>query len=224
MLGSVSKPNVDPTQESTLPMKDGSQIALPLSAANRGARRIVLGNANAHVAEALADPSAWPFRTAVLTGPPRSGLSLFARWFASSSRGVALDDAPGLDETVLFHRWNRAQEEGTALLLIGGEPPWCITLPDLRSRLGAALQLEIGQPDDAMAADLLLALAEQRGLPLDAAAAAYLVPRIGRSFEQIERIVSEIDRLSLERKAPATHSIWRAALDAVIGPDEPRLI
>jgi len=67
-------------------------------------------------------------------------------------------------------------------------------------------------------------LAEQRGLPLDQAAAAYLVPRIGRSFEQIERIVAEIDRLSLERKAPATHSIWRAALDAVIGPDEPRLL
>ena len=205
-------------------MQEGSQIALPLSAAHRSARRIVLGNANAHVAEALADPSAWPFRTAVLTGPPRSGKSLFARWFAASGRGVALDDAQGMDETALFHRWNRAQEEGTALLLIGGEPPWRITLPDLASRLGAALQLEIGQPDDAMAADLLPALAEQRGLPLGDGAASYLVPRIGRSFEQIERIVMEIDRLSLERKAPATQSIWRSALDAVMGPDEPRLL
>ncbi len=205
-------------------MTEGSQIALPLSAAYRGARRIVLSNANAHIAEALADPSNWPFRTAVLTGPPRSGKSLFARWFTGSRRGVALDDAQRMDETALFHRWNRAQEEGTALLLIGGEPPWRITLPDLRSRLGAALQLEIGQPDDAMAAELLVALAEQRGLPLGEGAAAYLVPRIGRSFEQIERIVSEIDRLSLERKAPATHSIWRAALDAVMGPDEPRLL
>jgi len=205
-------------------MTEGSQIALPLSAAYRGARRIVLGNANAHVADALADPSGWPFRTAVLTGPPRSGKSLFARWFTRSGRGVALDDAPRMDETALFHRWNRAQEDGTALLLIGGEPPWNIALPDLRSRLGAALQLEIGQPDDMMAADLMLALAEQRGLPLGEEATAYLVPRIGRSFEQIERIVSEIDRLSLERKAPATHSIWRAALDAVMGPDEPRLL
>jgi hypothetical protein len=205
-------------------MTEGSQIALPLSAAVRGARRIILGNANAHVAEALADPSTWPFRTAVLTGPPRSGKSLFARWFASSGRGVALDDAQRMDETALFHRWNRAQEEGTPLLLIGREPPWRISLPDLASRLGAALQLGIGQPDDMMAADLLPALAEQRGLPLGEGAPAYLVPRIGRSFEQIERIVAEIDRLSLERKAPATHSIWRAALDAVMGPDEPRLL
>jgi len=207
-------------------MKEGStQIALPLSAAWRGARRIVLGEANAHVARALADPSSWPFRTAVLTGPPRSGKSLFARWFATSGRGVALDDAATMDETALFHRWNRTQEEGTALLLVGGEAPWRVALPDLASRLGAALQLEIGQaPDDIMAAELMAALAEQRGLPLGEGAAAYLVPRMGRSFEQIERIVSEIDRLSLERKAPATHSIWRAALDAVVGPDEPRLL
>lgn len=205
-------------------MKEGSQIALPLSVAFRGARRIVLGNANAAVARALADPSGWPFRTAVLTGPPRSGKSLFARWFTTSGRGVAVDDAQLMDETALFHRWNRAQEDGTPLLLIGGEPPWRITLPDLASRLGAALQLEIGQPDDAMTADLLPAFAEQRGLPLGEGAAAYLVPRIGRSFEQIERIVMEIDRLSLERKAPATISIWRSALNAVMGPDEPRLL
>jgi hypothetical protein len=205
-------------------MTEGSQIALPLSASPPGARRIVLGNANEQVAEALANPSTWPFRTAVLTGPPRSGKSLLARWFAAAGRGGAFDDAQRMDETVLFHRWNRAQEDGMPLLIIGGEPPWRIALPDLASRMGAALQLQIGQPDDSMAADLLLALAEQRGLPLGEGAAAYLVPRITRSFAQIERVVEEIDRLSLERKAPATHSIWRAALDAVMGPDEPRLL
>jgi chromosomal replication initiation ATPase DnaA len=94
----------------------------------------------------------------------------------------------------------------------------------LRSRLGAALQLEIGQPDDPMAADLLLALAEQRDLPLGPDAAAYLVPRAPRSFAGLERLVGEIDRLSLERMAPATQSLWRAALEVVLGPEEPRLL
>ncbi|BBC72580.1 ATPase [Altererythrobacter sp. B11] len=200
------------------------QIPLPLLAGSPGPRSIVLGAANAHVADALADPARWPFRTAVLTGPPRSGKSLFARWFAQSGRGEAVDDAPQLDEVELFHRWNRAQESGTPLLLVGGEPPWNIALPDLRSRLGAALQLEIGAPDDAMAADLILSLAEQRGLPLGADAADYLVPRAARSFAELERLVAAIDRLSLERKAPATQSIWRAALEAVHGPEEPRLL
>jgi hypothetical protein len=201
-----------------------SQIALPLDAAVSGPSRIVIGTANAHVAEALAAPESWPFRTAVLTGPPRSGKSLLARWFAESGRGEAVDDAQRLDEAALFHRWNRAQEQGTPLLIVGGEPPWEIALPDLRSRLAAALQLEIGLPDDAMAEELFLALAEQRGLPLGAEAAAYLVPRAGRSFADIEKLVAAIDRLSLERKLPATQSIWRAALETVHGPEEPRLL
>ena len=67
-------------------------------------------------------------------------------------------------------------------------------------------------------------IAEERNLPLGAEAAAYLVPRAGRSFAEIEKLVAAIDRLSLERKQPATHSIWRAALEAVHGPEEPRLL
>ena len=205
-----------------------SQIALPLAPSRAGPSRIVIGSANAHVAEALAAPEAWPYRTAVLTGPPRSGKSLLARWFAESGpknvRGEAIDDAQAMDEAALFHRWNRAQEQGTALLIVGGEPPWEIALPDLRSRLAAALQLEIGLPDDAMVEELLFTLAEQRGLPLGAEAAAYLVPRAGRAVADIEKLVATIDRLSLERKVPPTQSIWRAALEAVHGPEEPRLL
>lgn len=201
-----------------------SQIALPLASGSASPSRIVVGNANAQAAEALLAPETWPFRTAVLTGPPRSGKSLLARWFAQSGRGEAIDNAQQLDEAALFHRWNRAQEESTALLIVGGQPPWEIALPDLRSRLSAALQLEVAQPDDAMAEELLFALAEQRGLPLGAEAAGYLVPRASRSFADIEKLVLAIDRLSLERKQPATQSIWRAALEAVHGPEEPRLL
>jgi len=201
-----------------------SQIALPLTPGSVEASRIVVGPANAHVAEALANPASWPFRTAVLTGPPRSGKTLFARWFESTGRGETLDDAQSLDETQVFHRWNRAQEQGTPLLVVAGEPPWDIALPDLRSRLGAALQLEIGPPDDAMAGELLQVLAEQRALPLGTEAADYLVPRASRSYADLEKLVAAIDRLSLERKVPATQSIWRAALEAVHGPEEPRLL
>ncbi len=201
-----------------------SQFALPLHRASGGPARIVLGEGNAAVAEALAHPESWPFRTAVLTGPPRSGKSLLARWFADCGHGDVVDEAHHFAEAELFHRWNRAQEQGRPLLIVAGEPPWEIALPDLRSRLGAALQLEIGLPDDAMAADLILSLAQERGLPLAMDAAQYLVPRAGRSYLQLEKLVEAIDTLSLERKAPPTLAIWRAALEAVEGPEEPRLL
>jgi hypothetical protein len=201
-----------------------TQILLPLAAARGDPSRIVVGSANAAVFEACAAAASWPFRTALLAGPPRSGKSLIARWFEAEGAGEVIDDADRLDETDLFHRWNRAQESGRSLLLIAGKPDWKIALPDLASRLGAALHLAIGEPDDAMIAELIAAHAEQRRLALGPDAAAYLVPRCERSHIGIERLVAAIDRLSLERKVPPTQGIWREALEELVGPREPRLL
>jgi len=225
-------------------MSEPSQIALPLAAGTpAAAQRIVVGNANAQVIEALQQPDRWPFRVAVLTGPPRSGKSLLGRWaqgLHGALRLAVIDDAEQVDETALFHRWNAIQQGGThaqegeggALLLIANVDPdssaggggWRIALPDLASRIGGSLQLEIGAPDDAMAADLILAHGEHRGLSLPDGAADYLVPRTTRSFAAIEALVATIDRISLERQTPATMSVWRAALDALHGPQQQHLL
>lgn len=217
-------------------MREPSQIALPLAARGSAeARRIVVGQANAAVIDALQAPARWPFHVAVLTGPARSGKSLLARWAQSQhAQGQldVIDDAEKLDETALFHRWNAVQQggsrEGAALLLIANADPaggggWHIALPDLASRIGGSLQLEIRPPDDELAAALIHAHAEQRGLSLPDGAAEYLVPRTQRSFAAIEALVAAIDRISLERQAPATMSVWRAALEAVHGPEQQRL-
>ena len=203
-----------------------SQIVLPLKVGANGPSRIVVGNANAGAIEALAVAASWPFRTAILIGPPRCGKSLIAQWFVANGGGEAIDDADSIDETELFHRWNRAQESGTPLLLIAGSGAgeWQIKLPDLASRLSAALHLKIGAPDDEMLAELILLHAEQRGLALGPDAAAYLVPRCERSHVGVERLIAVIDRISLERKAPPTQGVWRDALDEVLGPQEPRLL
>lgn len=201
-----------------------SQIALPLDVrSGAGPVRIVVGEANRAVVEALGNPARWPFRTAVLIGPSRSGKSLLARWFNDSGQGEAVDDAHLKDETALFHAWNRAQE-GERPLLLTARPGWRIGLPDLASRLGGSLQLAIGPPDDADIAGLLPAHAEQRRLALGEGATAYLAPRIERSHAAVEAVVEAIDRISLERQAPATMSVWRDALEAVLGPEQARLL
>ena len=200
------------------------QIALPLASGPGGPARIVVGNANQAVRDALAMPESWPFRTAILTGPPRSGKSLLARWFSQSGGGDVIDGADGLDETRLFHRWNRAQESGTPLLLVADAESWTIRLPDLASRLGAALHLTIDTPDDAMVSALIEAQAEARSLALGEGALTYLAGRTKRSFAGIEQLVETIDRLTLERKVPATLSVWRDALEAVQGAQQPRLL
>jgi chromosomal replication initiation ATPase DnaA len=216
-------------------VREPSQIALPLAArASAGPQRIVVGNANAQAVEALQTPANWPFHVAVLTGPPRAGKSLLARWaqsLAGAERLDVIDDAETAEETAIFHRWNAVQQggrqEGGALLIVVNADPergWRVALPDLASRIGGSLQLAIGAPDDAMAAALILAHAEQRGLILAEGAADYLVPRTTRSFAAIEALVATIDRISLERQSPATMSVWRAALEALHGPQQQQLL
>lgn len=216
-----------------------SQIALPLASRTpAAAQRIIVGAANAPVIEALQEPTRWPFHVAVLSGPPRSGKSLLARWaqgLAGADSLQVIDDAETMDETELFHRWNAVQQggsqDGAALLIVanadeqrdGAGGGWRIALPDLASRIGGSLQLEIGAPDDAFAAELIHAHAEARGLALPDGAVEYLVPRTTRSFAAIETLVATIDRISLERQAPATMSVWRAALEALHGPEQRRL-
>ncbi len=202
-----------------------TQIALPLVTA-RGAETVVMGPSLVPVIEALQATERWPFRTAVLAGPPRSGKSLLARWFAESRAGEVIDGADSLPEDEVFHRWNRAQADGRPLLLVVNRAPgaWHITLPDLASRLGSALLIEIAPPDDELMAGLVTELSLRRGLVLGDQVLAYLMPRVERSHAEIELLIETIDRLSLERKAPITISLARDALAERCGEFQPRLL
>ena len=211
------------------------QIALPLRAGHGsgdaegegdGPVRVVLGNANRPVIAAFDQAATWPFGTAILFGPPRSGKTGLARWFAQCF-GVAVDDADTMDETALFHRWNAAHAAGRPLLLTArADTPgagWQVALPDLASRLAAALRLDIGAPDDAMLAALIVAHGEARGMPIAPDGAAYLASRCERSHVGAEMLIATIDRLSLEAKAPPGPAIWREALAELhFGPDVSR--
>lgn len=202
-----------------------TQIALPLVTA-RGAETVVMGHSLVPVIEALQAAERWPFRTAILAGPPRSGKSLLARWFAESGAGEAIDGADSLPEDEVFHRWNRAQASGRPLLLVANRTTgeWKITLPDLASRLGAALLIEIAPPDDDLVAGLVAELSARRGLVLGEQVLAYLLPRLERSHAEIELLIETLDRLSLERKAPVTISLVRDALAERNGEFQPRLL
>lgn len=203
-----------------------AQFALPLTIGGDEPARIIVGPSNQRAIDAFARATEWPFRTAILAGPPRSGKSLLARWFVESGAGEALDDADRAPEDEVFHRWNRAQASATPLLLVSSRPPgeWRVALPDLASRLGAALLLELGAPDDALLADLIAEHAARRGLALGEGAAAWLLPRIERSHAAVEALVAEIDRLSLERKSPVTISLLRDALTPAGTERQPRLL
>lgn len=201
------------------------QIALPLDWSAGGANDgpLIVGTSNADAVRYLRHVATWPVRTAVLTGPRGSGRSLMGRLFARESGGRVIDGHASVSEEEIFHAWNAAQASGTPLLIIADAPPseWAIALPDLASRLRAVPVLTIGEPDDCLARDLIDALFAQRGMAISPDVAAYVVPRMERSYAMIHRVVAALDAASLEKGRAISIRLTRETLlsQGLIDPD-----
>jgi chromosomal replication initiation ATPase DnaA len=151
----------------------------------------------------------------LVTGPRKSGRSLLGRIFVRKTGGRLFDDAEDHDEEALFHAWNDAQGRRKPLLIVADRPPpqWKIALPDLRSRLAATPQVEIGPPDDFLLGQLIVKLLGDRGIAAPAELPAYLVPRIERSYVAAIMIVDILDRVMLSHHRRMTVPLAKKALD-----------
>lgn len=127
---------------------------------------------------------------------------------------VALTDM-ALQEN-LFHLYNRQKEIGGSLMLTAGVHPqyWPLTLPDLRSRMLAAMAMELGPPDDEMLTAVIIKQFRDRQINISMDVVTYLLSRIERSFEAARGIVAKIDHLALSRKRKITIPLIRP----LIGP------
>ena len=193
------------------------QIALPLDWPQAGdAERFILGEANRAVFEHFRKWSMWPVKATLLTGPRRSGRSLFARNFVARVGGRLFDDAQAHDEQALFHAWNAAQDSGRPLIVVADEvpPAWNVRLPDLRTRIAITPVARIEQPDDTLFSALLQLLFADRGLHLPAEALRFVTQRAERSYWSAERIVEAVDRFAFAERARLTLPVIRRALIA----------
>jgi hypothetical protein len=193
-----------------------NQIALPFAwpVADRE-EDFLLSDANRAAFEHLTRWSLWPVMASLVTGPRKSGRSLLGRIFVRKTGGRLFDDAEDHDEEALFHAWNEAQEKRRPLLIVADRPPpqWKIALPDLRSRLAATPQVEIGLPDDALIGQLIVKLLGDRGIAAPQEVADYLVPRIERSYISVMRVVDILDRVMLSHHRRMTVPLAKRALD-----------
>lgn len=178
---------------------------------------------------------AWPAPALVLHGPPGSGKSHLAElWRARTgavrvgggavsehdpamlarARAVVIDDADAAPEQATLHLYNCAAESGASLLIIARRPPaqWPIALPDLASRLRALPSVGIDEPDDALLAAVLIKHCEDRQLVVKPAVIAFAVRRMERSFAAADRLVAQLDRLSLAAGEPVGMALARQAL------------
>ena len=192
-----------------------NQIALPFEwPADEHERDFIISDANRLAARHLEHWSLWPVMATIVTGPRKSGRSLLGRIFARKTGGRLVDGAERADEEMLFHAWNRAQEDRRPLIMIADAPPpvWRVRLPDLRSRLAATPYVAIEEPDDALAGALIEKLLVARGLAPPPDLGRYLLPRIERTYVSIHRIIDALDELALARRQRITLPLVRQAL------------
>jgi len=173
----------------------------------------------------------WPSPVVVVAGPTGSGKSHLASVWAEQAGAVRVQvneadagalaaatagpvlvedvDRSGLDETALFHLINTVRESGTTMMMTTRLWPaaWNVTLPDLASRLKAATTVEIGEPDDALLAQVLVKLFADRKIVADERVIAYLVSRMERSLDAARRIVARLDDLALARQSKISRQL-----------------
>ena len=120
-------------------------------------------------------------------------------------------------EEALLHLYNTVRENGATLLMTAATPPsrWLVSLRDLSSRLKTATAVEIGPPDDALLAAVLVKQFADRQLRIDGDVVAYVQPRIERSFAAIGRLVAGADSLALVEKRRITVPLVRRVLDEI---------
>ena len=200
-----------------------NQIALPLDwPAEEASDAFIVTASNESAVKRIHAFGTWPVSTMILTGPRKSGRSLFGRLFAARAGATLIDNAETHDETEIFHAWNEAQMRRRPMLLIAESPPplWHVALPDLRSRLSATPVVAFGDPDEALISQLITNLLERRGMVVAPELVAYLSARVERSHHAVIALIDKLDAASLSRRRPLTVPLARDVLavdDDVLG-------
>jgi DnaA family protein len=129
---------------------------------------------------------------------------------------VAVDDVDRLDDgaqAALFSLLNRPAEESALMLLAGSVAPAALGLrPDVRTRVGGGLALQLYLLSDDDKAQALRAHARERGFELPVDAAQYLLGHVRRDLPSLMRVLDALDAVSLQEKRPVTAALLRDVL------------
>lgn len=192
------------------------QMVLPLRwKAAQGQKDFFVSEANSEAVTFLDGWSTWPLPAAILIGPAGSGKSHLAAIFARRANARLWDDADRTpSEEALFHAWNTAMDERRPLLMTARSDPrdWNLALADLKSRLAATPRVIIRAPDDALLEAVFAKQWRDRGIEAAPEFTQYVLSRIERSFEALQRAVDVLDRAAMAAKRPLSIPLAREAL------------
>lgn len=126
-----------------------------------------------------------------------------------------LDTLDKLDQEQLFHIFNHIKSFGGSLLVVSQKPIASLDiLPDLKSRLLTAPQIEILPPQDLHLEVLLVKMASDKQMFLEPKVVQYILKNAQRNISALRHVLNELDTLSLEQKRKITVPLAKQALFA----------
>lgn len=213
---------------------------LPLDLPHRpamGAADFLVAPSNRDAVALLDRWPVWPGPALVLYGPEGCGKTHLTHVWRSRSGAAAIvraaltaDTVPdllgdaraavvedvdrGVNERALLHLHNLLAQEGGHLLLTARAVPgaWGVALPDLASRLRAAMTAAVGAPDDALIGAVLIKHLSDRQLAVEPAVITFLLARMERSFAAVRTLVAALDSAALSAKRRITVRLARDVL------------
>ncbi|MGE4069790.1 MAG: DnaA/Hda family protein [Lysobacterales bacterium] len=217
-LGGLGTPDFD----SFWAGNDGLLLArLRALADSPGSSQVLLGGARSsgktHLLMACCDAARAAGHSAVYL--PLARLQLSSPGEPLDAELVAIDDVGlALGERTLaewlFAEINRQHDRQRALLLaLGSESDVTASvLPDLASRLARSEMLRIERHDDEARKDILMHRAGHAGMPLDEAAADYLLRHHSRDLRTLLQTLANLDREALARSRRITVPLLKEVL------------
>jgi chromosomal replication initiation ATPase DnaA len=138
---------------------------------------------------------------------------MVARLLNQGQHRIAIDGADRAAQRHLLHLYNWCLESGGSVLITAcRRPAFWATLPDLGSRLRAALSTEIGPPDDALLAAVLVKHFADRQVRVAPEVVLFLVAQIERSFAAAAAVAELLDAVSLRDGRAITVPLVREVL------------
>ncbi len=132
---------------------------------------------------------------------------------------VCIDDVENICadkawEEALFHLYNAISQQQHKLVIAANSSPGDLPteLPDLASRLLWGVSYHLQQLDDAGKQQLLIQMADEKGMRLSEEASRYLINRYSRNINKLSDLIDKLDHDSLSRQQKLTIPFLRQSI------------